>query len=80
MKPSYIYNGNFYTGKMTSLYWIGPQEKAMEVLGQHTLTPLMITSSHNDTFLIQCTPFYFISQKIFKFPQILVSLKILCEA
>ena len=25
IRPSYIYNGNSYTGKTTSLYWDGPQ-------------------------------------------------------
>ena len=26
MRPSYLYNGNPYTGKNTSLYWDGPQD------------------------------------------------------
>ena len=25
LRPSYLHNGISYTGKMTSLYWIGPQ-------------------------------------------------------
>ena len=26
MKPPYLYNGNSYTGKTTSLYYTGPQD------------------------------------------------------
>ena len=30
LRPSYLHNGISYTGKMTSLYWIGAQENMAE--------------------------------------------------
>ena len=31
MRPSYLYNGNSYTGKMTFLYWNGPLDTILKI-------------------------------------------------